>query len=862
MPITYNGIGTHYYGKRNVQSRPGVCPHCRRSVTLLSYDTRLWFVIFLIPIIPLGRKRIIDSCPACRRHYVAELQKWETARQLEISGALDKYRTNPTPETAIEAHRQLVIFHQLNEAEVFQKEMCEKFPDNARIQIYLALTMSQLGKAREAEPFFKRAFELRPDLPEARAGVAQIYIREKRLDDARALLDFMDKPGAAQLYSLAPLERLAIAYQEAGRHLQALPLFGRLLDEIPTLAQNRTFRKVVQRSESGDRPSILPKAKFNLFKFLQQADASLAGNGQRAVSNRTLLITVGCALVLAIAGLMISNEYVRRHRTLYVVNSPTQHLKLEISGIGPMQIATALTEVSLPEGHYVAKISGAIQEEVQFDIRASFFERWWNKPAWILNPGGRTLLTYERAVYSRNPQPVSYHYVFGQTFQSIGDVTHPFMTLPDSVTLSSGSTEKILTALQIFRAKAINAYDGLVESHRQSEALDLAEWHLRMNRSDKEMLHAYMSGAAKTNDIPRIHDFLRSGLTNRHTPIEWHRAYQEVSSFGSDQSQQIFEEYAQLLKADPTNSDLMYLCGRVCEDRAQSHDFFARAQQAAPANPYPIYAIAYDHAVRGSWQEAKPSLDRVVELLPEDRDFHQLWRITCMALGQYEQAEKEFRDLIRKEPTDWQSVESLCNILAAQGKRAEADTAIADLLRAVRARSPGDVNEIRTEVQTHLLYAVGDFAELEKTARREKSPSSKFALFEALVEQNRLDEATKIYGVKDVQNPEILLAVSLAWRLNDKLTEAEQWKAAFLQSLREQGGRNARLAARLTEKTDPTPADLEESVLSVPFRATLLTEVAMTHPKLRDALTKTARQINVDRAFPYYLVQRAIVAIP
>src|SRR5690242_17932788 len=85
MPSTYNGIGTHYYGKKNIQKRPGPCPHCHRAVELTSYDTILWFVVVFIPLIPIRRKRIIDYCPACTRHFAVDLEKWETAKQLEIS---------------------------------------------------------------------------------------------------------------------------------------------------------------------------------------------------------------------------------------------------------------------------------------------------------------------------------------------------------------------------------------------------------------------------------------------------------------------------------------------------------------------------------------------------------------------------------------------------------------------------------------------------------------------------------------------------------------------------------------------------------------------------------------------------------
>src|SRR5258705_10681452 len=115
MPTTYNGIGTHYYGKKNVTKRPGPCPHCGRAVELVSYDTRLWFVVVFIPLIPLGRKRIVDKCPSCTRHFAVDADKWETSKQLEVSGAEDKFRASPTPENAIAVHQQLVNSHQFDE---------------------------------------------------------------------------------------------------------------------------------------------------------------------------------------------------------------------------------------------------------------------------------------------------------------------------------------------------------------------------------------------------------------------------------------------------------------------------------------------------------------------------------------------------------------------------------------------------------------------------------------------------------------------------------------------------------------------------------------------------------------------------
>ena len=52
MPYTMNGIGTWYWGQRNVQSRMGLCESCGRYGELKSYDTTLYIVVFFLPVIP------------------------------------------------------------------------------------------------------------------------------------------------------------------------------------------------------------------------------------------------------------------------------------------------------------------------------------------------------------------------------------------------------------------------------------------------------------------------------------------------------------------------------------------------------------------------------------------------------------------------------------------------------------------------------------------------------------------------------------------------------------------------------------------------------------------------------------------
>ncbi|MGH7213447.1 MAG: hypothetical protein ACREIT_01505 [Tepidisphaeraceae bacterium] len=94
MPQMVNGCGTWYYGKKNLIQYQGTCRACGAVTTLTSYDTRLYVVIILIPVIPLGRKRIVEECASCQRHFAVPLKDWQRAQQ-RTEEMIAAYRAKP-----------------------------------------------------------------------------------------------------------------------------------------------------------------------------------------------------------------------------------------------------------------------------------------------------------------------------------------------------------------------------------------------------------------------------------------------------------------------------------------------------------------------------------------------------------------------------------------------------------------------------------------------------------------------------------------------------------------------------------------------------------------------------------------------
>jgi len=851
MPITYNGIGTHYYGKSNLEIRPGQCRSCNRHVQLQSYDTRLWFVIVFIPIIPLGRKRILDSCPSCRRHYVSDLHKWETARQLEVSGAMDKFQSSPTPENAIAVHQQMLGFHQVTEATQFEKTMLAQFPDSAKIYAYLGSAQDHIGRRDQAAESYKRALELRPDLPEARIGMARAHIREGRLDDARKLLDFLEKPGSAQLYSLEVLETLAYAYQNRSQHREALELFGRLLEEFPKLGEHPGFRKKVKESEKALKPerSILPKLGFSLKRILETS-----GRGGRPIASVRGLLMLGAVVALVILGFGISNEYIRHHRKIYLINGYDTPATVSIADAGEVKSFKGVRELVLPEGRFHAVISGPVQEEVNFEVRDEYFNRWFGDAQWVINVGGGALLQLTTATYSQNAGPVDISFRVGQTFEHFPNVTHVFKKLPESVPVSSGGS-RTLVELEVFSGDATDVFAYLDKKKGVSAAFDLGEMWLRAHPDDEVMLATYASAAKSGKQMPRFDVFLSSGLTNRPVRIAWHRTYQNLRDRSSAHAD-LLNQYDELLRHEPTNSALLYLRGRIESDRPIARDYFTRSADADPRNPFPSYALGYDRMAAGDWKGAKPFLVHAAEL--NSHIFGNLLFVIRTALNEGPELEQEVRKKLARDPMDYVTQLELIDALAAEEKPDQALIAANKFIALCKSRYGASEDKLASAVNYHTYYAVGDFDKLKSASAKDTSPGGRMVQALALIEQGQPNEAAKVLPPEMDSDDEELLCLGLAITYHQSGDEASatRWRLRAVGVL-ERGNTDERQAALLLSRgAAPSRTDVEDVAVMPLLKSAIVTELAFEYPSSRPELMEFARQLNVQRDFPHYLIQR------
>jgi tetratricopeptide (TPR) repeat protein len=263
MPATINGIGTQYYGKKNLRVYEGVCESCQRPATLTDYETGYYVVVLYVPVIPLGRKQIIGDCSICRQHHVMPLRQWEQMREESLESGLSELAENVgDPATALDLLQRMTVFNQLDEARDLAAATAKQHHEDFETQIHLGAWYEQQGDSQSSQRCFRRAIELNADHPASKRIQAVEAFEQGRPREAAKHLEALR--GSAEHDDPALFFRLGTALQEKQMHAEALAEFEDLLRRHPGAGQAKHFRKAVRKSEKalGKSNSILPKKRL------------------------------------------------------------------------------------------------------------------------------------------------------------------------------------------------------------------------------------------------------------------------------------------------------------------------------------------------------------------------------------------------------------------------------------------------------------------------------------------------------------------------------------------------------------------------------------------------------------------------
>ena len=834
MPHVHNGIGTWYYGKKNKQTRQGVCGQCGQSATLTTYDTRLYVVFLMIPVFPLGKKHIIDDCSRCRRHRVAKLADWEIQKKKSIDEALAKMATDPTdPKLAIELHRNYLYFGQQPEAEKLLAFMKEHFAEDAKTQFYIGAALEYLGRGKEATVCFERALQLDPAMAEAKRAVGMGFAEQGRLDEARAMLKYLEEPEGSGAKDPALVYTLGCAFQKAKRNAEALDLFGIAMRQSPALAQNATFRKTVKTCEKdlGLKQSILPARKYNRAKIVGWSLAAAA----------VVLIALGI------------NIYISYARKLHIVTGYSQPVTVSIDGGAGVTLDQPYpTTVPISEGKHHVVLTGAVKDEFDIELSSGFFQRFFSSPLFVLNPGGARLLIYETTQYSAHPVigagGRTQRYAFGQQFSTFSDVDFAFMPFPHTITLDSHSSSVTRSRVGAVDEHVADVVYDLWLRGKKNDAIEMAEWRLRVHPDDTRTLDSYifMSHDVGQGESARV--FVKAGCKRRPVEIPWHLAWQRMNSIDTDALER---EYDSLLKAEPENTSLQYLRALLYTNDAESDPIFERVIEKAPGNPWPHYTLGHHLMCRGDWSAAKAHLEKACQLDPDNSDFTDVLYEIRFALAEYSTLETELREQLILDTTNMDINKHLCDCLVALGKKKDAQAVANAFATAMRAAN--DSMGLGDNLTQYVMYACGDFGLLEKTA----PPGSDLRLH-ALFELSKLNDIVTEHPLANADDPTWCLIMSAGFKFRHDDAAAKAWREKGIELLGK-GNRHSFQTAAVLRRNEPSPIDDVTNLHLEPRQLALMFALlAMQFPEKAHAYKTIGQKLNVDLAFPHHFLVDAL----
>lgn len=604
MPSTVNGSGTRYIGKSGRSSRPGRCHACGLQTRLDSFDTRLYVVFLHIPIIPLGKKRIVDLCSVCTSHSAHNLHEWETRKHLAISGAFADFQAHPDLAHAIAVHTALLAFREIARADEFRVEMESRFNGSLDMYLYFATTDAAEGRMDASDAAVWRAYELRQDIPEVQIALGGVLRRAKRLTEAREMLDVLMQPGAGRHYPLTELRLLGKAFAAGGSHTEALELYAQILKESPAAANERDFRRDVRVSEKAAQAgtSILPERDRSL-------KALLADKLNRAIA------VAGLTALLIAAGLIAWNGYIRTHRTVYILNGSVVPIQVSVDGSKPVQISGGnRSPVTLAEGRHTAVVTGAVERRIPFSFETGFFERWSKNPAFFLDPGGLTPVEFVRATYSTSPVNPEQTIHLGKEFLQFDDVDAILDELPPTLR-TRGDRTIVKTRVWVPLMPRPLILQQLQRNKSTEAALDAAEHFLQHRPDDPDLLQAYVALDDRPRAQRRVKTCLSKDLNVRPVPVNRILAWQDLAHT-PDERKQMAAECRAMLASEPDNPNLLYLAGRISGDAREAISLYEKGLRPKSTSAWPLFGLGSVRMSQGRWKEAAALLRRASDEMP------------------------------------------------------------------------------------------------------------------------------------------------------------------------------------------------------------------------------------------------------
>jgi tetratricopeptide (TPR) repeat protein len=825
MPTVINGIGTWYYGKRRIHTIKGTCEFCHSNADLVSYDTTLFGVVFFVPVIPLGQKRILQQCAVCQQHRVVKLGKWQEAKERDAADLMEKLREDPdNHETLLRAVGYCLAYQ---DEPLFSKvaDLAARRTRDSQLQAQLGAAHSYFARWADAEHAYRLALAAE-DTPALREQLAWALLKQDRPDEARPylqhVLDERIVDAAGNVYFLIK------GYQAQGRHDEALAL----MDE-----RDRAFPGLVGVKEYQQQRKLSTKYQGTERRV---RDAFLDDKGKAGYreGNWTARVPklIAAAIFLGLLGWYLgAATWIGQNRKVYLVNGTGQPYTVVIAGAQHELRPNAATPIRTPEGDIQVSFAdaGLGLEPVQGTFESSFWSRPFVRRVFVINLDQAAVILEEETFYAQaNPQmgaPPTVH--FGQAFYSMSAVDYEFQEFPLTIQVSANAQVR-KTRVALPSALGPETRWSLLQGLAPQEQAALCKRVLALEPGNILHLH-WLSTVLGQEEMLK---FVETRVDDVPILVEWHRLYQSLMERLHPETD-LRPRYRKLVADTQEQSDAVYLLGRAEPDVDEAERLFQKAAKATPPSANALAALGFDALCAGRFDDARQRFEEALPLLREKYVAEKYFHDALLGAGEHDR-------LVQALQTQGQApgrrTAALVQILRVHAIRRDKAAAAQTLAELTQMSPPGAHETLRQTAQS--LEAVGE----EDVEGFLKSVGD-MPNFDAALLRGDLKQAaalTKQPGLDALANNCLLYLE--ATRTGAKDIAEAHWQA-LLSELDKSTRHERRLGEMLSGKK-PLDAKLVQRLPIEPGnKRVLLAVLAQRHPEHAKEFLALARRLNFQR---------------
>lgn len=848
MPHLVNGTGTRYYGKDNRHRHDAYCEDCGRHRMLDSYDARCYVALFFLPLIPLGKRRIVDECPDCHRHRVVKLKEWNRIREVDLHSAVEELRADPKNEKKAQNALGLAVAYQ--HAETFEASRLlieQSLGENVEVMSALGSACVCFADLSAAEQAYARALEIN-DSRDLKESLGLVLLRQGKPEIAMRRLAhiFHDvEPDRVELLYL-----LVEGFQAKGQHESALDVLDTCMTNWNPLTNDKEFNNyrntsIKHRQSDKKIASKAPKA------------AKIAGGenaSQRTPLSRVVPV-IAPALALLAAGLYLFAAYQAGvRRVAHVVNGTPVAYTVVIDGAELNLPPLTRVPLAIGEGTHRVEVRDAqLQQPAEtVEFSTPFWTRPFQSPAFVINPDRAAVIVRAETVFSNDPNlvpsPNDAQANVGQMFYSFANIDYIFQDFPEQLEASKHTTRILKTRVYHYRddPRAV----GMVARAR-GPGFARAYFKNTLKFAPSSFHHLYLLAALLEPE--ELVAYTKARLEDRPPRVEWHRLYQSTME-RAHPDHDLEAEYTARLQTNPDEPVLQYLLGRVSADLARADELFRKSTQGPEPCAYGHLALAYRQVGMGEFEAALKEAERAVRLNPKGPGYRDLEETILLALARHEELLKRTVTNRRKQPYKHLLVIQHIDLLIRMGRSNEVAEEIdgyCDLAEMMGTKGP-NLTALRNSLEDEFAYRRGDEKAIIERWNASEDPIERW---QGLLHDARLEEAVRQLEVAEVESFEPHALLYIAAHVHGQSDLATRHLEIAIEDLRNQGRLKRRFGEWLSTSIPPDPEIVCAQPVTVRQKRILLTALGLRHEQHRDRYFTLASRLNFVGEFPQRFLQ-------